>query len=318
MNIIPFEQCHVREAAQLLWDAYQAERAAVPALPESDGANFFARLAGPLAGNGLGIASITDGRLTGFLTGMAVGELFGTSRGVYVPVHAHGVAGGDRLLAYQRLYEAASDIWVRKGLLSHVITLYAHDDTAVSAWFRQNFGLRCVDAVRTLADIQTGRNAGCDIRRVMPEDAERLADLHKEHWAYYRSAPMFMQVNEDCSAGALRAWLAQKDQYAWAAFEGDTPAAYMLLRHGGETFASDDEKSMNICGAYVKNGLRNTGYGAAILQTVVNWLRENCFERLGVDYESFNIPGCRFWQKHFTPFTLSLTRRIDERAARIE
>jgi GNAT superfamily N-acetyltransferase len=318
MNIIPLEKNHIREAGELLWEAYQTERAAVPVLPESGDAAFFARLASKLCGNGLGVAAVEEGRLLGFLTGLEAGELFGTSRGVYVPIYGHSVKGRDRQLIYRQLYAAASEIWVRKGLLSHAVTMYAHDDLAVNAWFWQNFGLRCVDAVRPLDDVPANGKENCDIRRIQPNDAGILLELYKEHGRYYRNAPMFMHVREDCSLEELRGWLAGKDQYAFAAFENGAPAAYMLLRHGGESFASDDAMSMNICGAYVKPGLRGSGYGAAVLQSIVIWLRENGYARLGVDYESFNIQGSRFWQKHFIAFTYSLARRIDERAVRLD
>ena len=313
--IVPFEKCHIREAGELLWEAYQAERAKVPVLPDRGDAGFFGRMASELAGNGLGVAAVEEGGLQGFLTGMAVGELFGTSRGIYIPIYGHGAKGRDRQSMYHLMYAAASDIWARKGHLSHVITMYAHDEQAVNAWFWQDFGLRCVDAVRPLDDIPAGGKEMRDILRIKPEDAGGLLDLHREHWRYYKSAPMFMHVQEDCTLEKLRAWLEEEGQYIWAAFENGAPVAYMMLRHGGETFASDDEGSMNICGAYVKSGLRRSGCGAAILQAIVGWLRENGFARLGVDYESFNIYGSRFWQKHFTAFTYSLTRRLDERAA---
>ena len=317
MNIIPFKKEHTREAGELLYEAYQTERAAVPALPDCGGAEYFAQMASELAGNGLGVAAIEDSSLQGFLTGMAAGELFGVSQGIYIPLHGHGVKGRDRQLLYQQLYAAASEIWVQKGLLSHVITLYAHDDAAVNAWFFLDFGLRCVDAIRPLDGVPASGKDLPDIRRVEPKDAGILLDLDREHWRYYRNAPMFMNVQEDCTMEGLRDWLSQRDQYIWAAFENGVPVAYMMLRHGGETFASDDEKSMNICGAYTREGVRKSGYGAAVLQTIVSWLRENGYACLGVDYESFNIQGSRFWQKHFTPFTYSLTRRIDERAAKL-
>ncbi len=315
MNTVPFEQCHIREAGELLCKAYQTERAAVPVLPERSKADFFERMVSDLAGNGLGVAAEEDGKLQGFLTGMEAGELFGLSRGVYIPIYGHAAMGRDRQLMYHQLYAKAADLWVQNGLLSHAITMYAHDDAAVNAWFWQNFGLRCVDAIRSLNDMYLGEKGAFDIRRVTPESAGALLELHREHLRYYKRAPMFMKVHEACSLEELCGWLSQKDHYIWAAFEDEAPAAYMMLRHGGETFASEDEKSMNICGAYVKSSLRGTGYGAAILQSIVSWLRENGFERLGVDYESFNIQGSRFWQKHFTPFTYSLTRRIDERNA---
>ena len=313
MNIIPFEKEHVKQAGELLWLAYETERSTVPALPKAGNVDFFAQLASEFTGNGMGVAAVDDGRLNGFLTGMAVGELFGLSKGVYIPLHAHAARGRERQLVYQQLYAAASEIWVKKGLLSHVVTVYVHDKEAVNAWFWQDFGLRCVDAIRPLSNVPLTGKGAFDIRRVEPKDAGILLPLHREHWRYYRNAPLFMKVHEDCTLEELQDWLSQKDQYAWAAYEDGVPVSYMQLRHGGETFTSDDEKSMNICGAYTKANLRRGGYGTAILQTIVQWLREKGFERLGVDYESFNIYGSRFWGKHFTPFTYSLTRRIDER-----
>ncbi len=314
MEIIPFEKQHVPAAGELVWQAYQNERASVPCLPAGGDLDAYAGMVAGLAGNGLGVAALQGGEFIGFLTGMAVGELFGSSRGIYIPLYAHGAKGADRGHLYQRLYAAASDIWVKKGHLSHVITMHAHDKEALEAWFWQDFGLRCVDSVRPLTDVLLPERAtGYDIRRVAPADATVMLELHREHWRYYRGAPMFMHVHEDCSLSGLTDWLKEKDHHLWAAFEKDGPVAYMQLRHGGETFASDDKKSMNICGAYVRSGQRKAGYGTAILQTIVRWLRENGYERLGVDFESFNIEGSRFWQKHFTPFTYSLTRRIDER-----
>ncbi len=312
MELIPFEKMHLAAAGRLLMNAYEKERAIVPALPYAGGADLFADMVSGLAGNGLGIAAIENGVLIGFLTGMAVGELFGLSRGVYTPIYAHGAAGRDKSLVYKLMYAAISDEWVKQGLLSHVITMYTHDRETLDALFWLNFGLRCVDAIRPVTDIISGYTA-MKIQKITAEDAELLLSLHREHWQYYKSAPMFMHVHDDCSLEELRGWLDQKDQHLWAANENGIPVAYMQLRHGGETFISDDEKSMNICGAYVSPFIRGAGYGTAILQTIVDWLRENGYERLGVDYESFNIQGSRFWGKYFTPFTYSLTRRIDER-----
>lgn len=313
MEIVSFEKCHAAAAGELVWQAYQSERANVPCLPAGGSADDFAGMAAALAGSGLGVAALQNGELTGFLAGMAVGELFGLSRGIYIPLYAHGAKGADRGHLYQRLYAAASDIWVEKGHLSHVITMHAHDKEALDAWFWQDFGLRCVDSVRPLTDVLPQGTAGYDIRRILPGEAALLLELHREHWRYYRNAPMFMHVQEGCGLEELNDWLKAKDHHLWAAFENGLPAACLQLRHGGETFASDDEKSMNICGAYVRPGQRKAGYGTAMLQTAVHWLVENGFARLGVDFESFNIDGSRFWQKYFTPFTYSLTRRIDER-----
>ncbi len=37
------------------------------------------------------------------------------------------------------------------------------------------------------------------------------------------------------------------------------------------------------------------------------------FLRMGVDFESFNPTAYGFWLKHFTAYTYSVVRRVDER-----
>ena len=47
--------------------------------------------------------------------------------------------------------------------------------------------------------------------------------------------------------------------------------------------------------------------------TFLTLLSDNQIPLVGVDYESINPKGNRFWFKHFLPYTYSLVRRIDER-----
>ena len=317
MEFVKLNRGHAEDAASLLLDAYRAERRFVPILPDSDYRELFTAQAASMADTGLGVAAIENGKLAGFLSGFPVENFFGNSRGVYIPLYGHGTQSEDKSLIYQRLYASASAAWVRDGLLSHVITVYTHDSIAVDTWFWQGFGLRCVDAIRPLAAVKAPSN-GLQVRRVMPDDAELLIELHREHQRYYRNAPLFMPIKADCTAQQLREWLGAYKQYMWAAFDGETPISYMQLRHQGETFISDDEKMMNICGAFTTESVRRSGAGAQLLNCIVSWMAENSFERLGVDYESFNSYGSRFWAKRFTAFTYSLTRRIDERIVEFE
>ena len=312
MEFVKLNRGHAEAAASLLLDAYRVERRFVPILPDSDYRELFTAQASSMADAGLGVAAMENGKLAGFLSGFPVDNFFGASRGVYVPLHGHGTLKDGKRFIYQQLYAAASKSWVREGLTSHVITLFAHDTEAVDTWFWQGFGLRCVDAIRPLAAVEAPSN-GLQIRRVMPGDAELLIGLHREHQRYYRNAPLFMPVKADCTAEKLWEWLTAKKHYMWAAFDGETPISYMRLRHEGETFVSDDEKMMNICSAFTTESVRRSGAGAQLLNCIVSWMAENSFERLGVDYESFNSYASRFWTKRFTAFTYSLTRRIDER-----
>ena len=57
--------------------------------------------------------------------------------------------------------------------------------------------------------------------------------------------------------------------------------------------------------------------GSGVMSALVNYVSDRLYHSgavyLGVDCETLNPPAFRFWQKHFTRFTLSAVRRLDER-----
>jgi hypothetical protein len=62
--------------------------------------------------------------------------------------------------------------------------------------------------------------------------------------------------------------------------------------------------------------VRGTGLYASLLRYVEAVLAQEGYARLGVDYESYNPNALYFYPKHFTVYTNSLVRRIDERGNR--
>lgn len=319
MLIKAFRSSHVGDAISLVLGGYAAERAAVPALPQEN--NCLRALTGELeglaaGGSGLpGFAAVEGGRLLGFLAGYPTESFFSTHKGVYIPACGHGAAGPDRRLVYQRLYEAASGTWVGEGRLVHALSFFAHDAQAQDAWYWLGFGLRCVDAVRPLSPVEGVMPSGLEIRKALPDDAEELFPLHAEHCRYYRNPPLFMpHVELESDLLEFRQWLAGEDHHLWAAWSGGVPASYIRIeRGGGNSFAFRNPQTYNICGAFTAEAARRSGAGALLLSAIVEWTKGLGCERLGVDYESFNIYGSRFWGKHFTPFLLSPVRSIDDR-----
>lgn len=318
MEITRLTAAHVEDAAALVLDGYRAEREAVRVLPFQDGyRGMFAQNIAGLADNQSGIesfAAVERGRLAGFLAGYPAGVLFSSYNGVYVPLFGHAASGNDKRLVYQRLYTAASGAWVRDGRPMHAASFFAHDRVVLDAWFWLGFGLRCVDAIRPLSAVDAGGAVKLDIRKATAEDADKLFPLHAEHCAYYATPPLFMpDVEMEHGAEEFKCWLGEKDHHQWAAYADGKPVSYMRVRHDGETFVAGEPDTINICGAYTRPDFRGTGVGAALLQAVMAWAKERGYARLGVDYESFNVMGSRFWMKHFTPFMLSAVRFIDDR-----
>ena len=59
---------------------------------------------------------------------------------------------------------------------------------------------------------------------------------------------------------------------------------------------------------------RGKGINQKLLSLLLQKLKIQGYTRLGVIFESFNPWGSGFWLKHFTAYTHSVVRRIDEYA----
>ena len=71
---------------------------------------------------------------------------------------------------------------------------------------------------------------------------------------------------------------------------------------------------MNICGAFCLSEYRGSGIFNNLLSYLVTTLKGEGYTRIGVDFESFNPTARGFWLKHFTEYTNSVVRRIDEKS----
>jgi len=293
--------------------SYEQEHLAVPYLPS--GEDFVQTVNKHLAHlleHGLGVVALDGGKVTGFLAGYPVPEFFGEEKGVYCPLFGHGSQGTNSKKVYQKLYEHAAALWVKQGYTSHGVTVFAHGQETIDTWFWLGFGLRCVDAIREVSSVPTVRS-GVVIREADEGDIPSLADLHREHHLFYRSSPMFMPTKEEEPVDDLIKWMGKENHHLWIAYAGNEPMGYMRIQPDGESFVAEHPQIMNISGAYVTAGSRNSGVGVVLLNAIQQWLVENDYRLFGVDFEASNVMGSGFWTKHFTPYTYSMTRRVDER-----
>lgn len=309
MRILDFTADHVGEAAALARADYARERGRVTALPE---APVFPDLM-EFAGNGLGVAAFDEGGMLGFLcSGPPWEHAFGTpARGAYSPLHAHGVSAGakDRGAVFGRLYQAAAERWVGGGMTYHSVTLYAHDVEAVEAFFRNGFGMRCVDAMRPMEPIG-GECAEAHCQELDKAGMEAVEPLMRGLAEHQGRSPCFMRsTEEEFQAWFLRA--RERESRVFVAMGDGGVVAYVEMKRGGENFAADAAGTMNLCGAYCLPEHRGAGVARSLIDHAIGTLRGEGYVRLGVDYESFNPTASAFWGKHFEAYTVSVVRRID-------
>jgi len=247
-----------------------------------------------------------------FLAGYDIEELWGKCKGIYCPLYGHGAIKRNRRKIYQYLYKKAAEIWVEKGITNHSITLYAQDKEILDTWFWMGFGIRCVDAIREVNQINKEKSE-INIKKAKLSDVSSLADIDAKHNSYYKESPIFMPVQEEDPISHLTEWLGKENHHMWVAYDNKKVIGYMRIEENGERLFTEHQDIMNITGAYVEETYRGKSIGTYLLDSIQKWLIENEYKLCGVDFESINITGSEFWNKYFTPYTYSLARRIDER-----
>lgn len=310
MHIVPFEKQHILQAQALALACYHEERQQTPALPELStipGLDAF-------AGNGLSVAAMEEGRLTGFLCGcQPFPNAFRstTATGVFSPMGAHAALASNREKIYASLYQAAAETWVAAGAVSHAICLYAHDEAAQRQFFRYGFGMRCVDAIRGMEPIPVAPCPGYTFARLPKEEWAEVYPLDLALNRHYLQSPFFMRRTPDTREAFLASSAREHACYFVARQQGAI-CAYVKINGAGETFLTSGERYRHIHGAYCLPEHRGHGLYAHLLNFAMDALRKEGYTRLGVDYESINPTAWGFWGKHFAAYTHSVVRRIDE------
>jgi len=310
LQITDFTRDHIEPALDLVKANYEKERECVPSLPPMETfpkLDFF-------ADNGLGVAAFENDVLVGFLGCYGpIDNSFGTTgvKGNYVPVNGYGAVSENRERRYRRLYQAAAEKWVGSGIVSHVVSLYAHDTVAVDTFFMNGFGLRTVEAVRQMEEIDCSAVPGYLYRELGADRKAETLPLKNLLIDHLGSSPMFMPYPQMTESILETQYQRRHPRYFTAHYE-DRAVAWIEVIDGGENFVGFHESMKNICGASCLPEHRGKGVMQNLLNLTITTLKSEGFTRLGVDFESFNPNASGFWPKYFTPYIYGVVRRIDE------
>lgn len=304
-----FTHKHLEQAQSLIKQNYDEEKQSVSNLPEDTSIPDLT----PFTDNKLGVAVMEGERLLGFLCCYEPWDnAFGTNaKGTFSPLHAHGAISENRELIYRALYQKAAQKWVEQDITYHSVALFAHDEQAKKALFTYGFGLRCVDAVKSMDKLKVKQKANLQIRRLEQAEIPLIRPLREQLSAHLSESPCFMYSTEQ----GYQSWLSraeQRNSKIYAAFEGEKAIAFIEAIHGGENFVTELHDMMSICGAFCLPKNRGEELVQNLLNVMIDELKAEGYQWLGVDFESFNPTAYGFWNKYFEPYTNSVTRRIDE------
>jgi GNAT superfamily N-acetyltransferase len=316
VHIISFAEQHVEDAAALVARRYTNLRGVVPSMPACyERPAALQSLVHNLTEHNAGVAAIDGGQLIGFLAGMTLPEFRG-KRSVYSPEWGNAAIEDRSREVYQRMYAALSDAWVSERSIAHYVSVFAHDEPGIEAWFWQSFGLVSVDAMRGVSPAKSESiEANIETGPATLADIDTLLQLNAALKDYIQSAPMFLIDDDVWDRTAWEEYLQDERNRVWLAYSSGEPVAFVQIgpANPDACYVIRDPKTVSITGAFTVEAHRTQGVATVLLNRALDWAREHGYERCAVDFEPMNVLGARFWLRHFQPFCYSMQRLVNDR-----
>jgi GNAT superfamily N-acetyltransferase len=323
LKIIPLQKEHLPAAAALLVARYQEGRKLNPLWPDKyrkaeEVLPFF----GYHQEEQISVAAQRGGKTVGFMVSFPW-DNFGVPV-VWIPDWAHAAVAEERGYIYRLMYAEVARQRVAEGRLKHCAAVYAGEREVLDAFYALGFGMHGMDSIRGIDSMRglepvKGSAAEITIRQAGLRDLDSLMELRRRLSNHLRQAPTYAYFPDtSVEAGAADFEKQLKDENAavfLACRRNEIIGVMRVIPSMQSEFKLPvfDEGTCSINMAFVSEDCRGTGIAPALLNAILDWGREKGYKRCGVDYESANLPGARFWLKNFKPVCYGLTRFIDKR-----
>ncbi len=237
--------------------------------------------------------------------------MFGNVKGVFSPLGCSAFAGSDRGKTASMLYQTVAEDMAADGVFSHALSRYAHDEEIIRSFVLNGFGIRCSDGMQRISE-RKGTRVLCpeiEFKEIKAKDRKILDELRLGLLKHLAQSPCFFPSD----LSGFDSWNETGAKRMFVAIIDGKPAGYYLTGGDGENFITEGSEVVNICGTFVNEEYRGMSVASQLLEYVCQVCEKEGIEYLGVDCETINPTALRFWGKHFSNYTYSLHRRIDER-----
>jgi predicted N-acetyltransferase YhbS len=304
LEIVPFTDAHLDDAAALLAARHERHREAEPLLPGD--VDFRAEIEKEWRQAGASGVFAGDAYVIG-----ATSEFAGIS---WLRV---GIAGqaieGDRE-RIRDLYAAAAQRWVDEGHTKHAVFVPSSDSELVDAWFRLGFGGSATLALReTAAVVDEAFEAVVEIRRGTADDFGEAARLERELSRAMQPAPSFSEIPLQSLEEIEAEWREDEDldKYELFVAERDGRIVGHILLYRRPHDLRVPRESIDLAQASTEPEARGTGVGSALTTHVIRWAHEHDYPVMTTDWRLTNLWASRFWPRRgFRVSFLRLYRSI--------
>jgi GNAT superfamily N-acetyltransferase len=302
LELLPFSDQHLEDAARLLSARHTRHREAEPLLPErfQDPAAALDELEGAWRAEGAsGVIAARSGRPVGYLLGAPRDRrLWGEN--VWVELAGHAVEEGELV---RDLYAAAAARWVDEGHRRHYALVPASDAALVDAWFRVGFGQQHahgLQEVRTAGKVVVPE--GFEIREPRAEDVEALIEIDLALPRHQQSSPVFSSMPMPTREEIRQEWaqtLATDDEKVLVGFRDGGPVAVWglvaLERSHENRGLMRPENACFLGFAATVPQARGSGIGLALTAASFAWAAEQGYAVMATDWRVTNLLASRFW-----------------------
>lgn len=303
LEVVPFSDEHLDDAAHLLADRHARQREVVPVLPAQFEAQAAAREElGTVwhAEDASGTAALRDAQLVGYLIGAPRDrEVWGEN--VWVELAGHAVEEAEDV---RDLYAAAAARWFDEGRRRHYALVPATDTELVDAWFRLGFGQQQAHALREVAQIEVRIPDGFEIREPREEDLDALIAVDLALPAHQRSSPVFSTrplPTEEAMRTEWRSTLAGVEEKVligclegWPVACWSVCAAELSSHYGGLGLP---ERACYLAFASTLPQARGSGIGVALTDASLAAAAVDGYTVMVTDWRVTNLLASRFWPK---------------------
>ncbi|TML95944.1 MAG: GNAT family N-acetyltransferase [Actinobacteria bacterium] len=309
LQIRPFSDEHLDDAAGLLAARHGRHRETEPLLPQS--ADFRTEIEREWRVEGAsGVAALSGGELVGYL--VASPRRFGSARDTWmvVGIAGHAVAADAELV--RDLYAAAAAAWADAGHTRHAAFVPSADASLVDAWFRLSFGASGALAIRETTPEQPF-DAGLRIRHGTSDDLVAAARLDRLMTESMISSPSFSPSTTPSTTEAEEEWRDTWDDEQFEHFvaerDGRIVGHIVLYRRPPDLRVPAN--SIDLAAASTEPEARGSGVGRALTEHVLAWAHAAGIPVMVIDWRMTNLYASRFWPRRgFRPTFLRLYRHL--------
>ncbi|MFL6020563.1 MAG: GNAT family N-acetyltransferase [Gaiellaceae bacterium] len=318
VEIRPFSDEDLDDAAQLLAARHRRHRSAEPLLPE--------RFEDPAAAReqvealwrqdaAAGACCLRGGRLVGYVIGVPRDpDVWGEN--VWVDYAGQAVEEAEDA---RDLYAAAAAEWVAQGRKHHFVQVPASEAALVDSWFRVGFGQQQADGLREVsAHTAVGLPSGLEIRTPTAEDVEALLPVDLALPRQHRSAPVFgvrpLPTEEQLRAEWAKTLSSDEETLLVGYQDGKPVACWALVdsEHAPQFHGLHaPDRACYLKFAATLPDARGRGIGVALTEASFAWAAEEGYDAIGTDWRVTNLLASRFWPRRgFRTTFLRLHRQI--------